>query len=76
LGGNFMSASIIASAIAANALGYSGVARLIIEQQLSPSAIARLFSLSASPDAGRVAAVVILAGSGNLVERCHDRSSS
>jgi hypothetical protein len=53
---------VVASAIAADSLGYHSVARLIIEQQLSPAAIARLFSLSASPDAGHDAAVILLAG--------------
>ena len=41
----------IASAIAARDLGYAGVAQLIIEQQLGPQAIARLFTMSASPGA-------------------------
>ena len=46
-----------------DSLGYHGVARLIIEQQLGPQAIARLFSCSASHDRGRVSAMVLIAGS-------------
>jgi hypothetical protein len=61
---------VVASAIAADSLGYHSVARLIIEQQLSPAAIARLFAMSASPDAGHVAAVVILAAATARFNSC------
>ena len=53
----------IASSLAAADLGYAGIAQLIIEQQLSPGAIARLFANGISRDRGRVCAVVLLAGS-------------
>jgi hypothetical protein len=57
-----MHPSIIASAIAARAYGYIGVADTILADGLAPTQIVRLFSLSASP-AGRVCAIVLLAGS-------------
>jgi hypothetical protein len=41
------SLSIAASAVAAASLGYRGVADLILEEQLSPLQIVRLFRLSA-----------------------------
>src|SRR6476661_7178148 len=66
---------IVASAIAADSLGYHSVARLIIEQQLSPGAIARLFAMSASPDAGHVAAVVILAAATARFNSCRENFS-
>ena len=65
-----MHAGTIASAIAARSLGYAGIAQLIIEQQLSPGAIARLFAMSASPDAGHVAAIVILAAATARFNSC------
>jgi hypothetical protein len=46
------------------------LARLILEQQLSPGAIARLFAMSASADAGHVAAVVILAAATARYNSC------
>ena len=67
-----MLASIIASAIAARSLGYSGLADTILADELTPTQIARLFSLSASPDAGRVAAVVILAAATARFNSCRD----
>jgi hypothetical protein len=39
------------------------VAKAIIEQQLSPQAIARMFSVAAGKQSGKVAAIVLLAGS-------------
>jgi hypothetical protein len=51
------------SAAAAEQIGYPLIAALIIEQELGPDQIARLFTLSASKQAGRDAAVIILAGS-------------
>jgi len=67
-----MHPSIVASAIAARSLGYAGVADAILESELTPPAIARLFSLSASPDAGRVAAVVILAAATARFNSCRE----
>jgi hypothetical protein len=67
-----MSASIIASAIAARHLGYSGLADTILADELTPSAIARLFSLSASHDAGRVCAIVLIAGSTARFNSCRE----
>ena len=69
-----MSARIIASAVA-RALGYGGVARTIREQQLTAPAIARLFAMSASPDAGHVAAVVILAAATARFNSCCENFS-
>jgi hypothetical protein len=68
-----MHPSIVASAIAADSLGYHSVAQLIIEQQLTAPAIARLFAMSASSDAGHVAAVVILAAATARFNVCRDR---
>jgi hypothetical protein len=56
-----MHPGILASAIAARDLGYAGIADIILADELTPTQIARLFAMSASPNAGRVAAVVILA---------------
>src|SRR6478736_6963231 len=67
-----MHPSIVASAIAARSLGYAGVADAILESELTPPAIARLFTLSASPDAGRVAAVVILAAATARFNSCRE----
>ena len=64
------SSGVVASAIAADSLGYHGTAALIVEQQLSAPAIARLFAMSASPNAGRVAAVVILAAATARFNSC------
>ena len=51
--------SVIASAIAARDLGYPSIAALILERQLGPQAIARMFRISAAPDAGHVGAVIL-----------------
>ena len=61
--GRGMLPSIIASAIAADSLGFHGAAATIREQQLGPQAIARLFASGASKGRGKVLAVVLLAGS-------------
>jgi hypothetical protein len=53
----------LASACAAADLGYHGVAALILEKQLGPHAIARLFANGISRDHGKVLAVILLAGS-------------
>jgi hypothetical protein len=66
---------VAASAIAADSLSYHGVAQLILEQQLTAPAIARLFSLSASPNAGHVAAVVILAAATARFNTCCENFS-
>ena len=55
--------------------GYAGVADAILESELSPTQIARLFSLSASPDAGHVAAVVILAAATAQFNSCRENFS-
>jgi hypothetical protein len=65
-----MLSSVIASAIAARSLGYAGVADTILADELTPTQIARLFSLSASPDAGHVAAIVILAAATARFNSC------
>jgi hypothetical protein len=64
--------SIIASACAARELGYPGTATLIIERQLSPGAIVRLFSMGASHDAGHDAAVIVLAAATARFNSCRD----
>jgi hypothetical protein len=51
-----------ASAAAARALGYRGLAALIEAEQFTPQRIARLFGCSASRTAARDCAVVLLAG--------------
>ena len=55
--------SIIASAAAASDLGYPGVGEIILEWQLSPHAIARMFALSAAHDLGMACATILMAGS-------------
>jgi hypothetical protein len=62
----------MASACAARELGYPGTATLIIEQQLSPGAIARLFSMGASHDACHDAAVIVLAAAAARFNSCRD----
>jgi hypothetical protein len=62
--------SIIASALAARHLGYAGIADLIISDELTPTQIARMFAMSASHDAGHVAAVVILAAATARFNSC------
>jgi hypothetical protein len=57
--------TIAGSAAAAERIGYPHVAALITEEQMGPEQIARLFTLSASKQAGRHAALIILAGSIN-----------
>jgi hypothetical protein len=57
-----MLASIAASAVAADALGYHGAATVIRERELGPQAIAKLFAYGLARDCGRVCAVVLLAG--------------
>jgi hypothetical protein len=52
----------LASAHAAADLDYKGVAALIVEKQLGPHAIARLFAYGVARDCGRVCALVLLAG--------------
>jgi hypothetical protein len=51
-----------AMAVAAKALGFPSVAALIIQDQLGPEAIARLFAVAASEKATKDGAVVVLAG--------------
>jgi hypothetical protein len=55
--------TIAGSAAAAERIGYPHVAALIMEEEMGPEQIARLFTLSASKQAGRHAALIILAGS-------------
>jgi hypothetical protein len=50
-----------AAAYAAADLGYAGVAALILEKQLGPQAIARLFAYGVARDCGRACALVLLA---------------
>jgi hypothetical protein len=48
------------------------LADTILADELTPTQIARLFSLSASPDAGRVAAVVLIAGATARFNSCRE----
>jgi hypothetical protein len=57
--------TVAGSAAAAESIGYPHVAALITEEQMGPEQIARLFTLSASKQAARHAALIILAGSIN-----------
>jgi hypothetical protein len=57
-----MDATIKGCAAAASRLGYHDVAALILEEGMSPERIAVLFKLSASEQAWRHAALIILAG--------------
>ena len=57
-----MDATIKGCAIAAERIGYHHFAGLILEERMRPGHIASLFRLSASPQAGRHAALIILAG--------------
>jgi hypothetical protein len=57
-----MDASVAGAAIAARALGYRGLADIIVEEHLGPERIALLFLLSASKTRGRDLAVIITAG--------------
>lgn len=54
--------AIAASAAAARAVGYVGLAELIEAEQLTPQRIAALFRISASRYRGRDCAVILLAG--------------
>jgi hypothetical protein len=51
------------AACAARACGCRAVAAEIEAKQLGPEGVARLFRLSARPDRGHIAAVVVLSGS-------------
>jgi hypothetical protein len=57
-----MDATVKGCAAAASRLGYHHFAALILEERMRPGHIASLFKLSASPQAGRHAALIILAG--------------
>ena len=57
-----MDATINGCAAAASHLGYRDVAALILEEGMRPERIALLFQLSASDQAWRHAALIILAG--------------
>jgi hypothetical protein len=57
-----MPPTVAASAAAARALGYAGLADLILAEQLSPNHIATLFDMSASKYAAHDCAVIVLAG--------------
>jgi hypothetical protein len=57
-----MDATVKGCAAAASRLGYREVAALILEEDMGPERIALLFQLSASQEAGRHAALIILAG--------------
>ncbi len=56
-----MDASVAGAAITARALGYHGLADIIVEERLGPERIAFLFDLSASKTRGRDLAVIITA---------------
>ena len=57
-----MDATVKGCAAAAEHIGYYHFAALILEERMRPGHIASLFKLSASPQAGRHAALIILAG--------------
>jgi hypothetical protein len=57
-----MDATVKGCAAAASHLGYPDVAALILEEGMGPERIALLFRLSASDQAWRHAALIILAG--------------
>lgn len=71
-----MLTSVAASAAAARALGYRGLAELIEEEKMSPRAIARLFAMTSSrasrAGCGRDCVVVILAGALGRLSACPD----
>src|SRR6476661_4189009 len=60
----------LAASLAADDLGYPSVAALILEKQLSPAAIARLFAMGAARDCGRSCALILLAGSTARRDAC------
>jgi hypothetical protein len=57
-----MDPTVKGCARAAERIGYHHFAALILEERMRPEHIASLFRLSASPQAGRHAALIILAG--------------
>ena len=57
-----MDPTVKGCAAAAERIGYHHFAALILEERMRPGHIASLFKLSASPQAGRHAALIILAG--------------
>lgn len=64
--------SVMASALVAADLGYPGVGQIIVEWQLSPHAIARMFALSAAHDLGMSCAIILIAGSTARYNVCRD----
>jgi len=50
-------------AVAARSLGYARAVEMIVDEQMTPERIARLFASSASKNAGRDVALIVLAGS-------------
>ena len=63
---------VTASAVAARLLGYDGLATLIVDRQLVPGAIARLFWRSSIAKDGESLAVIVLAGSTARWRNCQD----
>jgi hypothetical protein len=57
-----MDATVVGCAAAASSIGYHHLAEIILQEQMPPSRIARLFSMSASKQAGHDTALIILAG--------------
>jgi hypothetical protein len=57
-----MDATVAGCAAAASGIGYPHFAALILAERMTPEHIARLFTLSASKQAGRNAALIVLAG--------------
>jgi hypothetical protein len=57
-----MDASVAGAAVAARALGYHGLADIIVEERLGPERIALLFDLSASKTRGGDLALIITGG--------------
>jgi hypothetical protein len=71
-----MLASVVASAAAARALGYRGLAELIEQENMPPRAIARLFAMTSSRASraacARDCVVVLLAGALGRYQACPD----
>jgi hypothetical protein len=57
-----MDPTVKGCAAAAERIGYHNFAVLILEERMRPGHIASLFKLSASPQAGRHVALIVLAG--------------
>jgi hypothetical protein len=68
-----VSLEVTASAVAARLLGYGGLATLIVDRQLVPGAIARLFWRNSIAKDGESLAAIVLSGSTARWCNCQDR---